>query len=244
MNPASQPFEQKSNEINNSNNPADQKTQSSKNIFWDIVWSIILILILFVIIPLRVFVYQQVNVVGPSMQPNYFTDEQLFINATDKNLDRGQVVAVYEDKTIAANANYFTRFSAKFFLKRVIAFPGEEVEMVGDKVIIYNSQYPNGVVLNEDYISDEVKTIEKRNQFYFPRTKILENSYFLLGDNRIDSLDSRVKGAFPNYTIFGKEVAKYLPINKFRTFNLPTYQYEPISDEIKSLQTKFAQEKK
>jgi len=212
----------------------ETQPQSRKNLLWDVGWSIILIAIVVLII-LRIFVYQQVNVVGPSMQSNYFSGEQLLVNEIDKTLPRGQVVAVYEDKDVAANANYFTRFTARFFLKRVIGLPGEEIEVVGDSVIIYNSQYPDGTVLVENYIDDEVKRTERYKNEYYPRTKIADGHYFLMGDNRSDSLDSRVKGAFPAYSIFGKETAKYLPINKFRMFELPRYAYQTPSDQINSL---------
>jgi len=228
--------------LNNQNNPNlisdfktnTNKTNNTKYIVWDFVWSITLI-VLSVLILLRIFVFQQVNVHGSSMQPNYYSGEQLLINDIDKNFQRGQVVAVYENKEVAGNSGYFTRFAAVFYLKRIIALPGEEVEIVGDTVILYNKEHPEGAILDEGYISKDVKAIERKRNAYFPRTKIGEKEYFLLGDNRGDSLDSRIKGAFPDYAIFGKETAKYLPINKFRLFNLPTYSYPKITDEISSL---------
>jgi len=217
----------------------NQSHRSQQNgVFWDIVWSVTLIVIIIVIL-LRIFVFQQVNVVGPSMQPNYFNDEQLLVNEIDKNMQRGQVVAVYEDKEVAADANYFTRFTARFFLKRVIGLPGEEIEVVGDTVIVYNDEYPDGVALQEPYLSADVKLIEQQNNSYHSRTLVPDDHYFLLGDNRSDSLDSRVRGAFPAYSIFGKETAKYLPLNKFRVFELPTYSYTNIDDELSSLRTQL-----
>lgn len=198
--------------------------------FWSIIWLIVLVLLV-----LRIFVFQQVSVQGASMQPNYYDKDMLLINQVDRNYQRGQVVAVYEDKDIAKTANYFTRFNPKtiFFLKRVIGLPGEEVEMVGSKVIIYNQDYPNGVVLSEDYIAPEIKNSEELTKYYFPRTKILADTYYLLGDNRVNSTDSRIKGAFPAYTIFGQENLRYWPASKASLFLLPNYKYDDLNDDLK-----------
>ncbi len=219
---------------NNSNN--QNKTSIGTKIikisdgFWSVMWLIVIVLLI-----LRVFVYQQVSVQGASMQPNYYDKDMLLINQIDKNFKRGQVVAVYEDKDIAKTANYFTRFDPKtvFFLKRVIGLPGEEIEMVGSKIIIYNQEFPNGVSISEDYIAPEIKISEDLTKFYYPKTKILPDTYFLLGDNRTNSTDSRKVGAFPVYSIFGQENIKYWPINKINTFELPKYTYSNLNDNLK-----------
>jgi len=206
---------------------------SKKNRFWDIFWAIFWILMI-VLLLLKLFVYQQVTVVGASMEPNYSTGELLIVDQINKNLQRGQVVAVYEDKDVAKTADYFTRFQTRFFLKRIVALPGEEIEIVGSKVIIYNKQYPEGVVLKEDYISDLNKSKEDASKYYFPRTKITDKNYFCLGDNRTNSTDSRVKGTFPDYAIFGQETVRFWPQEKFTNFGLPKYEYQPLSEDIKT----------
>ncbi len=222
----------------------EKKKLNYADIFWSIFWVLLLIILV-----VRFVVYQQVTVVGPSMEPSYHTDELLLVDQVNKtNLSRGQVVAVYEDKNVAKTANYLTRFASttRFFLKRVIGLPGEEIEMVGHQVIIYNSDYPEGVVLKEDYVSDTNKSREDQAKYYFKRTKIADNNYFLLGDNRTNSTDSRILGAFPDYSIFGKEALRFWPIttleklffqkdteDKFRPFQLPDYTYEPLNNDLK-----------
>lgn len=177
------------------------------------------------------------------MEPNYYTSEMLLVNQIDKQLQRGQVVAVYEDKEIALRAKnsnpiqgYFVRFDpeTRFFLKRVIALPGEEVEMVGGRIIIYNSQNPNGIVLDEPYVARSVKLREEVIDYYYPRTKVDPGTYFLLGDNRVNSTDSRVKGNFPDYTIFGLETMRYWPIGRAGLFELPKYDYLPIDEYLRA----------
>lgn len=190
------------------------------NLFWNLLWFTLLIFII-----LRIAVFQQVNVVGVSMEPNYYQNEQLLINQIQNNINRGQVVAVYRDKEIAKNANYFTRFRAVFYLKRVIGLPNEEVEILDGKVIIYNDQYPQGAVLQEDYIVRDA--VAER---HFPKTKIPEDEYFLLGDNRNNSQDSRKTGTFARYAILGTESFKFLPLVEARSFDLPDYKYRDLSE--------------
>jgi signal peptidase I len=206
--------------------------QVFSTIFWTVLWVGIAILLL-----LRVFVYQQVNVVGHSMDPNYQEGQLLLINQLQQDLERGQVVAVYEDKNTALHANYFTRFDPTntFFLKRVIGLPGESIEIVKSKVIIYNDQYPEGAILQEDYLSQEVvKEMETNKIFeYFPKTRIESDSYFLMGDNRTHSFDSRNKGTFPSYTVFGQEVLRYWPVDDSQMFQLPEYSFQPMNNETK-----------
>lgn len=202
------------------------------SIFWAFCWLIIIILLF-----LRIFIYQQVNVVGESMEPNYYTNERLVVNRQNKNFYRGQVVAIYEDREIAKNANYFTPYDPKtrFYLKRIIALPGEEVEKIGGEVIIYSKDHPNGKILVENYIGDAVKKRELVLKDYYPRTKIGDNQYFVLGDNRTNSKDSRKTGLYPNYSIFGQETFRYWPVSHFDWFDLPSYAYKDISgDEEKS----------
>jgi signal peptidase I len=170
------------------------------------------------------------------MEPNYFTNETLLVNQVDKNFRRGQVVAAYENQDVAKDADYFTRFRATFLLKRVIGLPGEDIELLGSKVIIYNSQYPEGVILSEDYISSDVKFSEDKNNYYYPRTKIPDKKYFLMGDNRTNSSDSRVAkyGPFADYAIFGQESFRFWPLARFDTFDLPKYTYTPLTTEQKA----------
>lgn len=208
---------------------------NTKNVFnfWSVLgvvfWLAILVLVL-----VKLLVFQQVTVVGMSMEPNYFTSENLLVNQLDKTIHRGQVVAVYRDKEIAKNADYFTRFNATFYLKRVIGLPNEEIEMIGSKVIIYNSNYPQGAVLEETYLGDSVKNMQEQTKFYFPKTKIAEGQYFLMGDNRTNSTDSRSVGAFPSYSIFGQETIRFWPLARVDIFHLPNYKWLPVSDELKA----------
>jgi len=218
--------------------------------FWAIFWSIIWLLAFSMLI-LRLFIFQQVNVVGQSMEPNYKENQMLVINRKDTNLKRGQVVAFYETKEMSENSTFLTKTfpnlssQNKFFLKRVIGLPGESIQIVGDNLIIYNRDNPDGAVINEDYLSNSVKE-EMRlgcasysNGFtsYFAKTKIPDNHYFLMGDNRCHSLDSTdpSHGPFPKESFFGQEEFRYWPMTKIKVFELPNYKFSEPSDEVKNI---------
>jgi len=217
----------------NDSNQVKKSGFISRNLFWLVLWTILIGFIL-----LRVFVFQQVNVSGLSMLPTHQDQEKLLINQIHKETrNRGQVVAVYENASVDKNANYFTRFEpgTEFYLKRVIGLPGESIEIVKDKVIIYNQNFPNGKVLNEDYVSKETKQRQIQINYYFPKTKIPDGYYFLMGDNRNKSLDSREKGPFPNYSILGEEVYKYWPVENVQKFELPKYEFTDIPSDIQEI---------
>ncbi len=212
----------------------------TKDLVWSGIWLIAISLLI-----LKFAVYQQVNVIGESMEPNYYTNEMLLVNTIDKNFQRGRVVAVYEDIEAGKDANYFTRFSTKFYLKRIIALPNEEVEIVGDQVVIYNSQFPDGALLNEDYLGQRARTIENQRGYYYPRTKVPADNFFVLGDNRSNSTDSRIRGFFPSYAIFGQETLRYWPLARYDMFSMPIYEpklldqeFQNKREELKSRNTK------
>ncbi len=209
---------------------------------FEIIWTILSFLILLVLI-FKFVVFQQVTVVGKSMFPNYDENQLLLVNQIDKKYQRGSVVAVYSDKEVAKNANYFTRFSARFFLKRIIALPNESIEIIGSKVIIYNQEYPEGVVLVEDYITKESINSEEARKFYFKKTKLSENQYFVMGDNRSNSLDSRspTLGPIEEYAIFGQESIRFWPLETMVVFDLPNYKYQSLSIDLIQKRIDFSQ---
>ena len=222
------------------NKPAQSVVANKKpgRRYADYVWSFIWITTLTLLV-LKFVVYQQVNVVGESMEPGYYTSEMLLVNTIDKNIKRGQVAAIYEDKNAGKDANYFTRFNTKFYLKRIIGMPNEEIEVVGSTVIIYNSDFPDGTALPENYVGSKAKIVEDQIKYYFPKTKIPADSYFVMGDNRSNSTDSRVRGAFPSYDVFGQETLKYWPTSKFEVFHLPEYNMKPISPTLKAIRDEY-----
>ncbi|MFE5318969.1 signal peptidase I [Paenibacillus sp. NPDC056579] len=141
-------------------------------------------------------VYAQYNkpfiVEGPSMEPTYHAKDRLAVDTTyyqDHSFQRGDIVIVQ------VNEN-------QYYLKRVIALPGETVKVEGDQV------YVNGRPLKEPYIQKAVEEAASRGEAYNHRNMnertVPEKTVFVLGDNRSNSLDSRDLGPIPFEKIVGK----------------------------------------
>lgn len=162
-----------------------------------------------IIIPIRYFLIQPFYVKGASMEPNFYDHEYLIIDELSyrlRNPERGEIVVFR-----------YPRDPKQFFIKRVIGLPGDTVEISNGKIVLYTQEHPNGFVLEEEYIVHE-RTDGKL------RTTLLENEYFLLGDNRDESLDSRAFGAVKRAGIIGRVWIRGLPLSRLGTFESPVYK--------------------
>ncbi len=97
------------------------------------------------------------------------------------------------------------------YIKRLIGLPGEELEIKNGKIVIYNKDHPNGIALNEPYLTS--KTLTMGNQAILGHSKISipPDKYVVLGDNRGQSSDSRNWGFVPHKYIVGKAWMIYWP---------------------------------
>ena len=141
-----------------------------------------------------VFVVQPVKVEGTSMAPRLADQERIFVNKLSyrlSNIERGDIVVFW-----------YPRNPAKSFIKRVIGVPGETVEIRQGVV------YVDGLRLEEPYLRPEYLDHD------YHTTKVPEAQYFVLGDRRNSSNDSRNWGCVPRRNIFGKAVFRYWPVSK------------------------------
>lgn len=163
----------------------------------EIVETVALTILIFLTIR---FVLQSYHVEGPSMQPGLVTDQYVLVNKTAylfRAPERGDVVVFHAP-----------RDTGKDYIKRVIGLPGDVIQTDNADVWV------NGVKLNEQYIAEK----------YNPSGiswKVPANSYFVLGDNRLVSDDSRDWCYVPKDFVVGKAVAVYWPLNKWEV--IPTY---------------------
>jgi signal peptidase I len=142
------------------------------------------------------------------MEPNFYDHEYLIIDELSYRLRepvRGEIVVFR-----------YPRDPSQFFIKRIIGLPGETVEVTNGKIILYTTEHPNGFVLDESYITHE-KTDGKI------RSTLAGNEYFLLGDNRDESLDSRAFGTVKRAGIIGRVWIRGLPLSRLETFAPPEY---------------------
>ena len=169
---------------------------------------------LVIIVPVRSFLTQPFYVKGTSMEPNFHNYEYLIIDELSYRFEapqRGEVVVFR-----------YPRDPQEHFIKRIIGLPGEDVQIKDNHVYIYNKEHPNGFVLNETYLDPSEVTLANNEN----RITLKTDEYFVLGDNRDASQDSRFFGPVNKSFITGRVWLRGLPLNKAKVFtknNLPKY---------------------
>jgi len=143
------------------------------------------------------FLYQPVKVEGTSMMPALEDQERIFIN---KFVYRAGIGDVSRGDTVVF---WYPNDPAKSYIKRVIGVPGDRVEILRGQVIL------NGKPLNEVYVPQEY-----RDQQSMESKAVPAGEYFVLGDHRSSSNDSRAWGMVPRPYIYGKAVFAYWPLDK------------------------------
>lgn len=174
----------------------------------------VVVISLAIIIPVRYFLIQPFYVKGASMEPNFHDHEYLIIDEISYRFDepeRGDIVVFRYPKN-----------PQEYFIKRVIGLPGETVEIKDGEVIIYNDQFQDGAVLDEAYLSSDVKTY---GGYIKDAVVLKDDEYFVLGDNRNSSKDSRSFGSVNKSFITGRVMLRGWPFNKFNVFKTPDYQF-------------------
>lgn len=166
--------------------------------FWETIKIVAISLI--IILPIRYYVVQPFFVKGASMESNFEDGDYIFIDELSYNFNepaRGDVVIFRYplDKT-------------EFFIKRVIGLPGETIEIKDNKVIIYNKKDPDGFVLSESYLDASQETVGTS------RIKLDDNEYYVLGDNRLKSSDSRRWGPVHRSLITGRAFVRLWPFSR------------------------------
>lgn len=163
-----------------------------------------------IIIPVRWFLIQPFYVQGASMEPNFFDHEYLIIDELSYrigNPDRGDVVVFH-----------YPNDTKQFFIKRVIGMPGETVEIADGKVKIYNDRHPNGVMLDESAYLDQDFTAASQT------VTLKADEFYLLGDNRSSSLDSRFFGPVKRSFVVGRVWVRGYPVDRWKHFEHQAYE--------------------
>ncbi len=172
----------------------------------------IVVISLVIIIPIRYFLIQPFYVKGASMEPNFYDHEYLIIDEISyrfHNPHRGDVIVFRYPKN-----------PQEFFIKRVIGLPGEQVKFQDGKVYIINKEHPEGVALDEPYIPEDNKTYSLTDE---PIT-VGPGQFFVLGDNRNSSKDSRSFGPVDKSFIVGRVLFRGWPFNRVTLFEGQSYQ--------------------
>jgi len=163
---------------------------------------------------LRYFAVQPYIVDGESMRPTYQNREYLLAEKVSYLIGqpkRGDVIVFNYPKNPRVN-----------YIKRIIGLPNETVKIINSKITIINAENPNGLVLTEDYLPPDFKTLTPEVTGDFVK-KLGNDEYFVLGDNREHSSDSREWGVLPRNLIVGRSWVTLLPLDRTSVHKGVTY---------------------
>lgn len=157
----------------------------------------------------RHYLVQPFLVSGESMVPNFQNGDYLLIDELTYRLrapERGEIL-VFK----------FPGNESTYFIKRIIGLPGERLRIENNKITVYNQSHPNGVVLNEDYLPKNDITSDTQD------VTLGKDEYFMMGDNRPASYDSRRWGPLPRKDIIGLVRVRLWPVAEAAVFNTPSF---------------------
>lgn len=159
----------------------------------------IVVISLLIIIPIRYYATEPFFVKGASMEHTFEDGDYLFIDEISYRFitpKRGDVIVFQYPLDLSQS-----------FIKRIIGLPNETVEIKNNTVKIFNDDYPDGVILTENYLDSSQET------FGDIQIKLKKNEYFVMGDNRTHSSDSRQWGVLGRNLIDGKVSIRLWPLD-------------------------------
>jgi len=181
----------------------------------EFVWEIIKIVViaLVIIIPVRMFIIQPFIVEGASMEPNFYDGQYLIVDEISYILGtpkRGEIVIFHppSDQNV-------------YYIKRVIGLPGERVLIENGSIYIFNESNPLGTRLSEEKYNLDHNIINSEKD----DVTLGDDEYYLLGDNRTNSLDSRRIGPIKIDFIKGRAWIRAFPFENFSIFKAPEYNF-------------------
>jgi signal peptidase I len=161
-----------------------------------------LAIIIFIVIPVRMYVAQPFRVSGESMINTFHDKDYLIVDEISYRFispKRGDVIVLEHPDT------------DKFLIKRIIGLPTETVRLSGAQTTVINESNPDGFVLDEGFLDHPSR--ESSQEYTVP-----EGYYFVMGDNRPFSSDSRSWGLLPRENITGRALARLYPFDSISLF--------------------------
>ncbi len=157
-----------------------------------------------IVVPIRMFIAQPFIVRGASMEPTFLPNEYLIVDQLSYRVsepERGDVIILK-----------YPNDESVFFIKRIIGLPGETVEIIGNKIIIQRGNGLPALTLDETYIASD------RLQNEYGIYALNDGEYFVMGDNRRESSDSRSWGVLKRDFIVGHAFLRLLPVTRLDVF--------------------------
>ncbi|HUX35581.1 MAG TPA: signal peptidase I [Candidatus Paceibacterota bacterium] len=158
---------------------------------------------------IRTYLVQPFLVSGSSMVPNFSDGDYLLVDELTYHFrapERGEVVVLKYPKN-----------ESVYFIKRIIGLPGERVVIKNNQITIFNQENKNGLVLDEKYLPANL------GSFGDAEFDVPNDSYFVMGDNRPYSFDSRSWGMLPKTDIVGLVQFRLWPPASIKVFAAPSY---------------------
>lgn len=169
--------------------------------FFQEAWEVARVLLVSaaIMLPIRYFIVQPFVVRGASMEPNFADREYLVVDEISyyfREPRRGEAIVFH-----------YPRDPRQFFIKRIIGLPGERVKIEKGNVIIFNAGYAEGFTLQEQYLNPPGRATHPDME-----ARLGAGEYFVLGDNRDFSSDSRFWGGLSKDMVVGRAVFRAWPV--------------------------------
>lgn len=175
--------------------------KSFLSFWWEVIEVVILALL--IVIPIRYFLFQPFVIDGASMEPNFYDGDYLIVDQISyrfRTPERGEVIIFYAPTD-----------PSRRFIKRIIGLPGETLEATDNEIYITDIE-------GEKFLLEES---------YLPRlgtgrsfsVTLEEGQYFVVGDNRDRSYDSRFWGSLPAENIIGRAIIRLWPVTRMEIIN-------------------------
>ncbi len=179
-----------------------QEIKSKENFLKEVVkFTLIAVAI---VIPIRMYVAQPFIVSGASMDPTFISGQYLIVDQLAYHFKDPQ----REDVIIFK----YPRNPQIFFIKRIIGLPGETITLKGGRVTVVNKEHPQGIEVDDSHVAPA-----RKGQDDFTTT-LGDTEYFVMGDNRRESSDSRIWGPLERQYIVGRPLLSLLPISRISVF--------------------------
>ncbi len=167
----------------------------------------IAIIAIVIVIPFRMFIAEPFMVNGESMDPTFDSGHYLIVDRITyrfKAPERLDIIVFDYPK----EAVKYTENTNIYLIKRIIGLPGETLNIKDGKVTVINKEHPEGIIIPDNFVIDSHRTNENLDITLGP------TEYYVMGDNRANSLDSRKWGPLEEKYIVGRPILRLLPFSK------------------------------